>query len=53
MFFFYEYHEFLSYKIFRIGSFSFKTLFSCLVELPGNKKPQGHISLGKTMVRML
>ena len=25
--------------IFRIGSFSYKTVFSCLVELPGNKKP--------------
>ena len=37
---FYEYHDFC-YKIYRIGSFSYKTLFSCLVELPGNKKPQG------------
>ena len=38
---FYEYHD-LAYKIFIIGSFSYKTVFSCLVELPGNKKHQGH-----------
>ena len=38
---FYEYHD-LAYKIFRIGSFSDKTVFSCLLELPGNKKSQGH-----------
>ena len=34
---FYEYHD-LAYKIFRIG----RTVFSCLVELPGNEKSQGH-----------
>ena len=56
------YHD-LAYKIFRIGSFSYKTVFSCLVELPGNKSSKG-TSLGKknntvtqdfrkTMVRML
>ena len=38
---FYKYHD-LVYKTFRIGSFSYKTVFSCLVEMPGNKKPQGH-----------
>ena len=37
---FYEYHD-LTYRIFRIGSFSHKTVFSCLVELPGNKRSQG------------
>ena len=30
---FYEYHD-LAYKIFKIGSFSYKTVFLCLVELP-------------------
>ena len=43
LFLFYEYHD-LCYKIYRIGSFSYKTVFSCLVELPGNIKPQGHKS---------
>ena len=43
---FYEYHD-LSYKIFRIGGFRCKTLISCLVELPGNKKNPKGISLGK------
>ena len=38
---FYEYHD-LAYRIFRMGSFSYKTAFSCLVELPGNKRSQGH-----------
>ena len=38
---FYEYHD-LEYKIFRIGSFSYKTVFSCLLELPGNIKFQVH-----------
>ena len=33
---FYEYHD-LVYKIFRISSFSYKTVFCYLVELPGNK----------------
>ena len=36
-----EYHD-LAYKIFRIGIFSYKTVFSCLVELPGNKNFLGH-----------
>ena len=30
------------YKIFKTGSFSHKAVFLCLVELPGNKKFQGH-----------
>ena len=38
---FYEYHH-LACKIFEIGSFSYKAVFLCLVELPGNKKFQGH-----------
>ena len=40
---FYEYHD-LAYKIliFKIGIFSYKAVFLCLVELPGNKKFQGH-----------
>ena len=38
---FYEYID-LAYKIFRIGNFSYKTVFLCLVELPGNKKFHWH-----------
>ena len=38
---FYEYHE-LAFKIFKISSFSYKTVFLYLVELPGNKTFQGH-----------
>ena len=38
---FYEYHD-LAYKIFKIGSFNYKTVFLCLLKLPGNKKFQGH-----------
>ena len=39
---FFEYHD-LAYKnIFKIGSFSYKTVFLCLLELPGNKNFQGH-----------
>ena len=37
---FYEYHD-LAYKIFKIGSFRYKAVFLCLVELPSNKKFQG------------
>ena len=38
---FYEYHDLHSFKIFRIGTVSYKTVLSCLAELPSNKKPQG------------
>ena len=38
---FYGYDD-LAYKIFKIGSFSYKAVFLCLVELPGNKMFQGH-----------
>ena len=40
-----EYHD-LCYKIYRISSFSYKTIFSCLVELPGNIKTQEY-NIGK------
>ena len=48
---FYEYHN-LAYKIFRNGSFSYKTVFSCLVELPGNKKSQEHKFRKETLGRL-
>ena len=42
----YEYHD-LAYKIFRIGSFSYKTVFSIYVDLQGKKKRPKGTSLGK------
>ena len=37
----YEYHD-LAYKLFRIGSFSYKTVFSCLVRAARQQKtPRG------------